>query len=850
MIPTRLELHNFGPIPDAMIDLDAVDLAAIVGHNGAGKSTAFTIAPLWALFGGTKNGCSPDDLVRMGELDASVGLEFDHRGELYRVRRTRSKNGRGKSSLELQKLVSGEWETMSGATIKETEEKIRALLGLDEETFTASSMILQGKANEFTAKAPGQRKAILSQILGLDVYDRLQEGAKEHARSITERLGRGEEKARELAGVYGEREEIAGDLAKVERGVQAGSVSAARLEIDLRGAEEKLVMLREAEAELARKKDELAKRRKDVDLFRSDLAILRKEKAGLEQAIDLKDRILERCASFDEAEKRLAEAAPLEGELKRTCDEINRLLGDLERERASLLRLDAQVDPLRKFVDDAPMFASAASRVEWLKKELERLNERREEDLALERKIREFEKDLGERVRDLERKRSLVETRLEFLRGQAAKIERSGCVAPEVVKLTPCAFLRDALQAARDIPGKEEELLDLRDPLIEQIESALSEARTTRGDFAELFKERSTALKLEITALEPKAAMLPLVDEKRARLESVKAGIVEYTERIATMEARFKELSKRRESLSSVVGKIDAIKKALADADTWRTRRDMIPVYEERLKHTDEKIDAMETDIRAKECDLAALEEELVFAPSDESESALEVVVGLRRELDTVRRSLDELHARRGGLKERLDRAEEAKRQLDALEEERLPLVSEKHYWSKLVEAFGRNGIPALVIENAVPELERIANEILGEMSQGRHSLRFETQRELKSRAGMAETLDIIVADWMGARPYETFSGGEQLRIDFAIRFALAELLARRAGSRIEWLVIDEGLGSQDKEHRELVLEAIRNVAGRFRKVLVITHVEEAQGAFPQQIRFERTDDGVEITVQ
>ena len=102
----------------------------------------------------------------------------------------------------------------------------------------------------------------------------------------------------------------------------------------------------------------------------------------------------------------------------------------------------------------------------------------------------------------------------------------------------------------------------------------------------------------------------------------------------------------------------------------------------------------------------------------------------------------------------------------------------------------------------------------------------------------------------MGARPYETFSGGEQLRIDFAIRFALAELLARRAGSRIEWLVIDEGLGSQDKEHRELVLEAIRNVAGRFRKVLVITHVEEAQGAFPQQIRFERTDDGVEITVQ
>lgn len=850
MIPTKLELHNFGPIPDAMIDLDAVDLAAIVGHNGAGKSTAFTIAPLWALFGGTKNGCSPDDLVRMGELDASVELEFEHRGESYRVRRTRSKNGRGKSSLELQKLVSGEWEPLSGATIKETEEKIRALLGLDEETFTASSMILQGKANEFTAKAPGQRKAILAQILGLDVYDRLQEGAKEHARNIADRVVRSEEKARELAGIFGEREEIAGDLAKVERGVQAGSASASRLEGDLRGAEEKLVKLREAESALAQKHEEAARRRKQLNDLKWDLRQMREERAKLASIVDMKEHILEKCAAFDRAEKQMAEIRPLSAERARLLDELGRVSGAIRREEAALVNLQAQVDPLRKFVDGAPMFASAASRVEWLKKELERLNERREEDLDLERKIRELEKDLGERVRDLERKRSLVETRLEFLRGQAAKIERSGCVAPEAVKLTPCAFLRDALQAAKDIPGKEAELRDLRDPRIEQIESVLSEARKTRGDFAALFKERSAALKLEITELEPKAAMLPLVAEKRERLESVLAGIVDAESRLCEMRRRVEEGERRRKQLDDVLEASRSLEEALSDAEAWRKRRDMIPAYEERLKNTDEKIDALEVDIRVKECELVALEEGLVFAPSDESEAAAEAVAGLRRELDTVRRSLDELHARRGGLKERLDRAEEAKRQIDAMEEERAPLVTERHYWSKLVEAFGRNGIPALVIENAVPELERIANEILGEMSQGRHSLRFETQRELKSRAGMAETLDIIVADWMGARPYETFSGGEQLRIDFAIRFALAELLARRAGSRIEWLVIDEGLGSQDKEHRELVLEAIRNVAGRFRKVLVITHVEEAQGAFPQQIRFERTEGGVEITVQ
>jgi exonuclease SbcC len=61
----------------------------------------------------------------------------------------------------------------------------------------------------------------------------------------------------------------------------------------------------------------------------------------------------------------------------------------------------------------------------------------------------------------------------------------------------------------------------------------------------------------------------------------------------------------------------------------------------------------------------------------------------------------------------------------------------------------------------------------------------------------MAETLNIIVGDWAGERIYETYSGGEQLRIDFAIRFALVELLARRAGAKVDWLTIDEGFGSQ-----------------------------------------------------
>ncbi len=113
----------------------------------------------------------------------------------------------------------------------------------------------------------------------------------------------------------------------------------------------------------------------------------------------------------------------------------------------------------------------------------------------------------------------------------------------------------------------------------------------------------------------------------------------------------------------------------------------------------------------------------------------------------------------------------------------------------------------------------------------------------------MTETLDIIVGDWAGERIYETFSGGEQLRIDFAIRFALAELLARRAGARVDWLTIDEGFGSQSDEYLPAVIDAVKSVASRFGLVLVISHVKAVQEAFEQKIVFMPTDEGVEVLV-
>jgi exonuclease SbcC len=168
----------------------------------------------------------------------------------------------------------------------------------------------------------------------------------------------------------------------------------------------------------------------------------------------------------------------------------------------------------------------------------------------------------------------------------------------------------------------------------------------------------------------------------------------------------------------------------------------------------------------------------------------------------------------------------------------------------KLLEkSFGRDGVQALLIDHALPEIADHANELLDRLTGGDMTVTFGTQRELKSREGTRETLDITIADRNGARPYENYSGGEQFRVNFAIRLALSQLLARRAGAKLQTLVVDEGFGSQDPLGRQRLVEAINIVQDDFACVLIITHLDELRDVFPTRIEVSKGLRGSTIAV-
>ena len=161
----------------------------------------------------------------------------------------------------------------------------------------------------------------------------------------------------------------------------------------------------------------------------------------------------------------------------------------------------------------------------------------------------------------------------------------------------------------------------------------------------------------------------------------------------------------------------------------------------------------------------------------------------------------------------------------------------------ELREAFGKRGVPAMIIETAVPELEASANELLNRMTDGRMHVRIETQKEIKT-GEVREALDILISDELGTRAYELYSGGEAFRVNFAIRIALSRLLARRAGAQLRSLFIDEGFGTQDARGRENLVAAINSIQDDFDRILVITHIDELKDAFPARIEVTKTPQG------
>jgi len=855
MIPIRLSLRNFMSYRDNVPPLlfDGIHTACISGDNGNGKSTLID-AMTWALWGRAR-AKSDDDLVHLGQTEMEVEFDFAVGEQPYRIIRKHSKprqRGRsGQTILEFQIATGSGFRSITGNSIAETQRDITNRLHMDYETFINSAFLMQGHADEFTVRRPVERKEVLANILGLSLYDELEGQAKEMAKQ------EGLEKAQLESTIHDisvelankptyekEFEQAQSELSSIEKVMKEQEARLNSLRLKKESLENKRLQLTQLQEHIAKTKRELERREEEIKQHRSRLK-------------EFEDIIAQR-ASIEEGYAQLVEARKL-------CDELNQKLTLVNKLNQRKYQLDMAITKAgQQLLQDHAIAQNRITELEarsqklpQLKNELlqtqTQLNQLAEVEETLRRKRQDSQKRqaqihyLESSKTQLEQQIMELEEKLSLLSGQSgakcplceSELGLEGRQRIETKYRTDKDSHADSLKSNQAELDRNKRELQSLESEISQLEAKLDKDKVTIQGKASILNQTIKEAEQASNSLREERQRLTEIEQHLARKDFATAeqqALTELEAEIAKLDYDSQQHEQVRQSLTDLE-RHETSKRKLEEADRLiNQEREAASRAEEaaqELRHSLESDIQKGQELTMELNSLPKLVEDLT-----RSETEYQALAARQKQAQETTWKL------KGKLQNcselEIKRAEKEKQLGQASRQERIYL--------DLAQAFGKKGIQALLIETALPEIEVEANRLLGRMTDNRMHVKIETQRETK-KGDTIETLDIKIADELGTRNYEMFSGGEAFRINFAIRIALSKLLARRAGAPLPTLIIDEGFGTQDDVGIEKIKEAINSIQDDFDKIIVITHIEELRDAFPTRINVTKNAEGSMLEV-
>ncbi len=869
MIPLYLRIAGFLSYREPVeLDFTKFDLACISGHNGAGKSSLLD-AITWALFGTARR--RDEALINLQSKAAEVTLTFEYEGSIYRIQRALP---RGKTSvLEFQVLdsqggadeqVKAEagathprfrlpehpvWRPLTERTMRDTQRCIEETLRLDYETFVNASFFLQGKADQFTQQPPGKRKDVLGTILGLEVWEQYKSRAAERRRKFEDEL-------------------LVADHRLAE--IDAELAEAAPRKQRLKELESQLLQLslsRETQAaaleSIRQTAATLEQQRKLVEMLGNSLGRSRAQWSAL------CSRLAERDAARARNADLMARAAAIE-EAYQTWRKTVVKLREWDKSASAFREVDQKRAPLLEKISSEK--ARLEEELRNLSLQNEAVKQQQVSTTALQAQIWEAQRQLAEVEARVAQRTVLEEQRTTSRYTQATLAAENERLKAEMKEMRE---RMDALESASGVacPLCGQELSpEHRASTLQQLEADGKEmARLFRSNKDQI--DAATAAQKELDA--SLATLTAAETERMARSNT----LAQLTERLETLQKAARDwAAKGSKRLQEVQDMLDGEKyavehrkelarldKHLAQLGYDAAAHDATRDAELALRPADEAyrsleaaraaLSPLESEIANLKADIASHEAEIARQDTDyrAAHARLEAAAAQAPDLEQAERAFLALSEQENVLNQEVGAARQKVAVLEELRTRKLALTADREelaiqisHHKALERAFGKDGVPALLIEQALPEIESRANKLLERLSAGSMSVRFLTQAGYKDRKrdDLRETLEIQISDGAGLRDYEMYSGGEAFRVDFAIRLALSEVLAQRKGARLQTLVIDEGFGSQDVQGRQRLIEAINLVKDDFAKILVITHLEELKDAFPTRIEVEKTAEG------
>lgn len=900
MIPRTLEIKNFLSYGTDCppISFEGYSLICLSGNNGHGKS-ALLDAITWAIWGCARkiqNSARADQgLLRLGQDQMMVIFDCIIDNCTYRIKREfELVYGKPKTTLDFGIVASdGTVQALSEKTIRDTQAKINNTIGLDYETFVNSSFLRQGNANEFSKRSPKERKEIISTILGLNLYDALKRAALEKAKIAAQEcaathtlITHTHNEITELDTLLSTHQQFQESMQQITRTIAEYEATRATMQKEYATQETEkqhcLVELHTLELQKKRYADALLELKtlthqwrttrahiadagrytalqKELQEARTQQTTMRTQAAQYHTTKEQLQQKIQQYTEVTHARTTLItqiknEHARIGERLSYTYKQVeDQLLQMFQEEKTITEKVHIGERTLQDTIRMISELAAQHTNAELLQKKFDKRKETYQRWTAIGNMLRSEQHAELKRLQltqDIQNpscplcEQTLSGSRKRFLEAKITvtahrhthQLERLKRIVPQLktILVADHALLQNITEQKATIQ-KLEHTRAQEEKNLQQLHGTITEIATKKLVFdaqkTELTRQRTELMQLQIQ--EPSTPELVALQHKEKALEQ---AIIEGKTVLASLSYDPNADIALDRQIASLNKELELYEKHAQSLMLQQDRAGTIALLVASLKKEKKALKQLpltQKKIASYNNDVAELTQKISIIAAQEHHARMQ-----HQALLIEQGKYDAAQTRRSA----------AEKTITTLEATLYASEAIVHDYQAIAMAVGKDGIQALLIEEAIPEIEEYANGLLAKLTNNTAHIMIESLRDLKS-GGTKETLDIKISDAQGVRPYEMFSGGEAFRIDIALRIAISKLLAHRAGTALQTLIIDEGFGSQDEDGLSAMIDVLHTLQSEFAKIIVVSHLPMMKDQFPVHFVVEKGARGSMVRV-
>ena len=890
MKPQKLIMSAFGSYAgEVVIDFSNIShgIFLITGDTGSGKTTIFD-AICYALYDRTSGGAREASDMRSQYAGADtptfVEYTFTYGEEIYVIKRNpkysrlskrKDKDGNYKETVEQPgvELTMPDGKVFAGK-LKETNEKIMEIIGLDADQFTQIAMIAQGEFMKLLQASSNKRKEIFAKIFDTKIYWQLQEELRRRTKSIFGELEDNRKFCEQELGsirvfpLMQEQEEepdfsflehdMDGILRKLcellEVGRKRELEQKDRLEKWQKQIDEKSSRLVEAKQinELFDHLEEAQEEKQRLEALREEMAA---KETSLEQAKKAavvkmeEDKYQAGIILRQECQKRLAS-------YRNTMEALIRDIQELEESKNLVQQLRLEKEPeyqqqIHRIKDSLPLYEQAQE----LEKELK----------AIEKQLRIFEKDaalkqelLSQAQAELIQKHEKAVEAMHFYQqaNDSFIAEQAGIMAAALRENMPCpvcgstshphkaelsesAVTQQQVNETKKIWQKAEEEERLCSDQITQLREEVQAVRmaqqekaagleNTKKQYAQLRQQLVFASKQEaqreLNAIEASLQeIINAVDMAEVKWQKATQEKATFSGKIDAEEEQEKRLiqeeaellkSFEKELVQQGFSSREAFQAAICEDAQIKALEQQKSSYHDRCVRNEEAVLQLEKQTAKKErMDTKTLSEEIFRLQQERKQYETE-----NKELYGINQRNEEAYVK---LKKAFNKREELKQQyqlyssLDKTANGNLSGTAKLDFQTFIQRRF---------FEMIIKE----ANKRLIHMTSNQFILQCRSIDKLSSQGAVGLDLDVYSLVNDRTRDVKTLSGGESFMAALAMALGMSDVIQNTAGRvKLDTMFVDEGFGSLDDEARGEAIRILQELAGNRRLVGIISHVTE-----------------------